>query len=487
MKTIYKFVLRSYAGPMVLTFFIVMFVLVMQFMWRYIEDLVGKGLGVGVILEFMGYASITTIPMGLPLATLLAAIMTLGNLGENYELLAMKSAGMSLQRITRPLLVIIFAVAIGSFFVANNLMPWAMRRTFALIYDINHQKQSIEFKDGIFFNGIENMSIRIDHQHPETKLLTGVLIYDTRDANGDMTTTLADSGYIGLSDDKKYLKITLFHGEVYEQTRSYQWWEAAKITRHIFEKQEGNIALAGFDFERTDNELFSTGQTKNIAQLTHDIDSLNHRNDSLSLTGYEPLLRNLFINDTSRILPTSDSLRAISAARRRMVMAADSVREMDLRQRRTLYQQARNFANSSRSMLSFDETSAKDTLDQLYRHQVEWHRKISLPVSILIFFLIGASLGAIIRKGGLGMPIVVSVVFFVIYYIISITGEKLAREGTWPAWAGMWLSTFILAPLSVFLTWKATNDSTLFNLDAYLAPFRKLIKVFKRNGKKQPA
>ena len=216
MKTVHKFILKSYLGPMVLTFFIVMFVLIMQFMWRYIDELVGKGLDTSVIFELMMYAAATLIPMGLPLATLLAAIMTMGNLGENYELLALKSAGMSLPRIMKPLTIVIGIIAVASFFVANNLVPYSTKKIYALIYDIRQQKQSIEFKDGIFFNGIDNMSIRVDKQHPETKLLTDILIYDTRDLNGNMTTTLADSGYIRLSDDKKYLLVTLYNGQTYE-------------------------------------------------------------------------------------------------------------------------------------------------------------------------------------------------------------------------------------------------------------------------------
>lgn len=202
MKTVHKLILKSYLGPMILTFFIVMFVLIMQFMWRYIDELVGKGLDMSVIGELMFWAAMTLIPMGLPLATLLAAIMTLGNLGENYELLALKSAGISLPRILRPLIIVVGAISISSFFVANNLVPYATKKIYALLYDIRQQKQSIEFKDGIFFNGIDNMSIRVGEQNPKTKLLTDILIYDTRDPEGNMTTTVADSGYITLSDDK---------------------------------------------------------------------------------------------------------------------------------------------------------------------------------------------------------------------------------------------------------------------------------------------
>ena len=224
MKTIHKLVLKAYLGPMVLTFFIVMFVLMMNIVWRYIDELVGKGLSAGIIIELMTYFMANMIPLGLPLAMLLAAIMTMGNLGENYGLLAMKSAGMSLVRITKPLIILVSVIAVGSFFIGNNLVPYANKKVYSIIYDIRQQKQSLEFQDGLFFNGIDNMSIRVSRQEPETHLLRDVLIYDNRIADGNMNTIVADSGYIRLSDDKRFLLVTLFNGEMYEQTRNSQWF-----------------------------------------------------------------------------------------------------------------------------------------------------------------------------------------------------------------------------------------------------------------------
>lgn len=241
MKTIYKLILKSYLGPMIMTFFIVMFVLMMNFVWRYIDELVGKGLSAGIIIELMAYAMANMIPLGLPLATLLAAIMTMGNLGENYELLAMKSAGMSLPRIMRPLLVVVGIIAVGSFFVSNNLVPYANKKMYSILYDIRQQKQTIEFQDGLFFNGIDNMSIRVGRQDPETHLLRDVLIYDNRAVNGNMNTIVADSGYIRLSDDKKFLLVTLFHGETYEQTRNSQWYTKSSLRHHTFDMQDQRI------------------------------------------------------------------------------------------------------------------------------------------------------------------------------------------------------------------------------------------------------
>lgn len=233
MKTIHKLVLKSYLGPMVLTFFIVMFVLMMNIVWRYIDELVGKGLSAGIIIELMTYFMANLIPMGLPLSMLLAAIMTMGNLGENYELLAMKSAGMSLVKITKPLIILVSVLAVASFFIGNNLVPTANKKLYSTLYDIRQQKQALEFQDGLFFNGIDNMSIRVSHQEPDTHLLHNVLIYDNRDASGNMNTIVADSGYIRLSDDKRFLLVTLFHGETYEQTRNSQWFNQSSLRHHI--------------------------------------------------------------------------------------------------------------------------------------------------------------------------------------------------------------------------------------------------------------
>lgn len=483
LKTIDKFILKSYFGPMILTFFIVMFVLMMNFMWRYIDELVGKGLDGSVIGELMMYASITLIPMALPLATLLAAIMTMGNKGENYELLAMKSCGMSLPRIMKPLTILTAIIAVGSFFVANNLVPYAQQQMNALIYDIRQQKQELEFKDGLFFNGIEDMSIRIGKQHTDTKLLENVLIYDNRETGGNMSTTVADSGYMRLSGDKRFLLVTLFEGERFGQTRGYNWKTENKLTRQFYKEFNQMISLSGYDFSRTDANRFNNSQSKNIAQLERGIDSLNRIIEVSNDESFGPFVKALLANNQTIGV---DSLKK-SGLHTIPLNVADSIEKLDIREKQRLWSNAVSNARTSKNSFSFEEGRTKDALNQLYRHKAEWHRKMSLPVSIMIFFLIGAPLGAIIRRGGLGMPIVVSVLFFVIYYIISMTGEKLARDGAWSSFAGMWLSTFILLPIAMFLVYKATNDSNLFNAEWYFGKLKKiklfLNETFKGKGK----
>ncbi len=483
MKTIHKLVLKSYLGPMVLTFFIVMFVLMMSFLWQFIDNLAGKGLSAWTIIELLGYAMTNMIPMGLPLATLLAAIMTMGNLGENYELLAMKSAGMSLMRIIQPLLWVVSIVAIGSFFVANNLVPAANRKLFRMQYDINQMKQTLQFRDGLFFNGIDNMSIRVGHQDPDTGLLTDVLIYDNRDPNtgassGVMTATLADSGYIRLTDDKRFLQVLLYNGYRYQGNRTQnQWYNNSQLQRTTFDKVENFVSVSGFEMEQTDEGLFASKvETLNINQLQHEIDSLSAEVNVETTRSYDPLIKkSLFVRDTSVLEHTSGLHPAL---------LIDSIPHLDVRQKEKLWSEATREARNARNLLAFDENRTKAMLTRLYGDQVEWQRKWALPISIIIFFLIGAPLGAIIRKGGLGMPIVVSIGFFLVYYIVSVSGETMAKEGTVSPLFGMWLSSSVLLPIAVYLTYKATNDAGLLDVEWYRIQLQKLKLWFSR--KKAP-
>ena len=473
MKTIHKLVLKAYLGPMILTFFIVNFVLMMNFVWRYIDELVGKGLDTWVIVELLFYATVNMITYGLPLSMLLAAIMTMGNLGENYELLAMKSAGMSLMRILKPLFVVVGIIAVAGFFIINDLVPYCNRKMFSMLYDINQQKQTIEFQDGLFFNGIDNMSIRVEKQDDKTGLLHNVLIYDNRNTSGNMTTTIADSGYIRLSDDKKYLLVTLFDGETYEQTRNSQWYNKSALRHHTFERQDGTIPMSGFDFERSDENAFSSrSDTRDINQLQEAIDSLDVLVNSATAKSYDPLLKQQIFARDNTILALRDDTLYVDRRDYRNMLASDSIPALGLRDKNSIWKSARNTAKGSRNMFAFDESMAKEALNQLYRSKNEWHKKLAFPVSIIIFFLIGAPLGAIIRKGGFGTPIVISVVFFVIYYIISTSGEKSAREGEWSSLMGMWISAIILTPVAIYLTYKATNDSALLDIDWYIGRYK---------------
>lgn len=469
MKKVHLLMLKSYLGPMFMAFFIVSFILLMNFMWRWIDELVGKGLTLDVIFELMGYAVMTTIPMALPLSTLFSSLMAIGNMGENYELLALKAAGISLSRILRPLMIVTGIISVASFFAANNLVPYSYKKMTAIIYDIRQQKQALEFDDGIFFNGIEDMSIRVEHQDKKTKLLHDVLIYDTRNSSGQMTTIIADSGYINLSDDKRYLLVTLYNGENYEQNRSGSWYSESTLRHHFFKIQKAVIPLEGFNFERSDASAFSNSSTKRVDELRVEIDSLQHVVDSQVYALNSDIIdKNIFLYDMND-----------STAKKRVEVditnKISSVTNFETKYR--LIEKAISMATQTSSSMSFDETTLKEKLQVLYRDQIEFFNKFSLPISVFIFFLIGASLGAIIRKGGMGMPFVISFAFFIIYYILTISGEKMAREGSATPFVGTWLSSFVLLPIAVFLLYKASTDSGLLNVEWYLKHFLKLKRL----------
>lgn len=463
-KTIHKLVLKAYLGPLMVTFFIVIFVLMMNFVWRYIDELTGKGLDAGVIIELIAYATTNMIPLGLPIVMLLAAIMTMGNLGENFELLAMKSAGMSIMQIMKPLIAVVILMSIGSFFLINNLVPYANKKMTSIIIDIRRQKNVMEFKDGLFFKVNDDMSIRVEKQDPETGLLHNVLIYNNN-SSGSMTTTIAESGYIRLSDDKRFLNVTLYNGNNYQNTRNGNWYTKNSMRHDNFDVQEMSLEMEGYDFKRTDNsDMIGGSQTKNITELQSDIDSLDVMVTEATSKSYEPLFKDNIFKQDIQVLQIADSLKKDKSGFKD-VNFLDSLENLPLRRKHGVWSSARSTAFNSRNAFTFDESTAKDALNQLYRSKNDWHRKLTLPISVIIFFLIGAPLGAIIKKGGLGTPIVISVAFFVIYYIISTSGEKMAKEGTWDSLTGMWISTMVLAPIAVYLLIKATNDASLIDVD----------------------
>ncbi|MEG1635169.1 MAG: LptF/LptG family permease, partial [Rikenellaceae bacterium] len=405
MKTLNKFIIKSYLGPMVMTFFIVTFILMLNFLWRYIDELVGKGLPMSVIAELIFYATSTLIPMGLPLATLLAAIMTMGNLGENNELLALKSAGVSLQKIIRSIVLVALLISIGSFFIINNFVPFSYMKSNNLLFDIRQQRQQIEFKDGIFFDGIPNIAIRVDKRDKETHLLTGVLIYDNRDVESP-NTIVADSGYINMSNNKEFLQVRLFNGQTYEGNRSFSWYDNPTLSHHTFDFQELLIQLDGFSFKRTGGNAFGDeSAAKNMVALNKDIDSLTIVAErKISEFSNTVLSKYMFSYDTT-IMNMTDSIRKIK--RHEINMKNVGFDTLSIESKSEILNQATTSLNNLKYFASSEHDNIRETTVSLYGALINLHKKLSLPVSILIFFLIGAPLGAIIRKGGLGMPIVI--------------------------------------------------------------------------------
>lgn len=473
---------------MVLTFFLVIFVLLMQFLWKYIDDLVGKGLETSVLGEFLLYSSASMVPMALPLAILLASLMTFGNLAENLELLAFKSSGVSLTRIMAPLTYVVVALTILAFIFSNYVMPVSNLKLRALLHDIQRQRPELQIQPGVFDNTMEGYSIRIGDQDTRTKLLKDIWIYDHTDKAGNVSVTVADSGYMKMSNDEKHLVLTLFNGHSYvelQKTKKRNEPKSYPHRRDKFSRQEMLIELTGFGLNRSDYNLWKNSfSMMNLKQLTHMEDSLDQDVDYL-LNSVNTSVLNSTIDKQKTSLRKKGPAKSEQELRDSIeVEEPDSTyykinldstyNSLNQMERRRAISQAINLARSSKSFVSTNSNTVGYKIKRLRRYQIEKHRKYTLSLSCLIFFFIGAPLGAIIRKGGLGMPVIVSVLFFLVWYMITITGEKFVREDMITPFTGMWISTFILVPLGVFLSYKASRDSVIMNIDSYFIFLKKV-------------
>ncbi len=454
----------------------------MNSLWLFIDEIVGKGLPTSAIIKLLFYYSSTLIPLGLPLATLLAAIMTMGNMGENYELTALKAAGVSLLRILRSIIVLAVLIAVASFFVINNYVPYSFMKMGEILGDIRSQRQEIEFNDGVFFNGIPDVSIRVGKQDPQTSKLTDVLIFDNRDRS-IAKTIIADSGYIAISPDKEYMNIRLFQGQNIEDNRNYYWLTKPTLRINDFSYQLMTLKLEGFNFEEGENSIYEgRSETKNINELQYDIDSLARISDSTISAYSSNFIRDMiFVKDSTLYRSViNDSIQTLLDSRTRFELKNQTIDTLTLKQRKDIYDDAVNKLQSMIYNTTSDHAKIAASTIILYRSKAGWHKKLSLPFSVIIFFLIGAPLGAIIRRGGLGLPVVVSVLFFVIYYILILMGERMVEEGAWPPILGMWLSSFVLGPIAIFLTLKARKDSQLFNIEMYYNFFKRIRAKFRK-------
>jgi len=478
-KKLHKLVIKSFIGPFILTFFFVVFILLMQFLWKYIDDLIGKGLEMEIISEFLLYTSASLVPMALPLAVLLASLMTFGNLAENLELLAFKSSGISLVRIMAPVMVISAFISIGAFLFANHVMPVTNLKMRSLLYDIQQQRPELTIKPGVFDNTLEGYSIRIGSRDSKTSLLKDILIFDHTKKQGNIRVTIADSGYMKMTADEKHLLLTLYNGRSYEelqkQKKDKKHIKSYPHQREHFEHQDLIIEMTGFGLNRSDENLFRNAYSMlNIGQLHHFEDSLINDLDTI-LNDFNSIMKKTLVTKPKNILIKRDRVLPDSL---KNTMAPEDMEIVqlhldtlfaklsNLEQRRAITQ-AISYARSNKSVTKSNVGTNDWKIAKLRRYQIEIQRKYTLSLLCLIFFFIGAPLGAIIRKGGLGMPVIVSVLLFLIYYVISMTGEKFVREDILPPFVGMWISTFILIPISILLTYKAANDSVIMNIDTY--------------------
>ncbi len=477
------FILQSFLPLFVMTFCICLFIVLMQFLWRYIDDLVGKGLGVDVISELFFYAALTMVPMALPLAILLASLMIFGNLGENFELTAMKASGISLLRTMAPLIVLMVLIAAGAFFFQNNVLPIAQTKMYTLLYSVRQKSPELEIPEGVFYDQIPGYNLFIEHKNRDTGVLYDMMIYDVSRGFENSSIILADSGKMSFTADKTHLFLELWSGESFENLKdAATGMKNVPYRRETFDVKEIMVTFDS-NFNRMDEQGMRNQYVgKNMAELRATIDSVQQRVDSLGMEYSNSLRETPHMNimpyrissDTTgtRIRTPNPSVKMARA------MDVDSVFRGSSSGVGINYLQTA-LAKSQRNKQEYEYrslTMADDTRT-IRRHSIELMKKFTLSFACIIFFFIGAPLGAIIRKGGLGTPLVISVFLFIFYYIIDNMGYKLARDGKWPVWQGMWLSAAVLLPLGIFFTYKAVNDSAVFNKDAYLNFFRRFFGV----------
>jgi lipopolysaccharide export system permease protein len=462
-------------GPFIMTFLIVLFVLMMQFLWLYIDELVGKGLSFGVILEFLGWGSATLFPLALPLATLLASIMTLGSFGENNELLAMKAAGISLPRILAPLIIVAVFISIAAFFASNNLIPLAYGKIYTLRDDISNTKEEIKIPTGIFYNGVEGYTIRVTRTD-DNNIMHEVMVYDHSGNKGNVSLTVADSGIVKLSSDKSSIIFTLFNGTNYEETNKKDYTDTTFSLQKInFTMQDVIIPLQNYAFKKSEKSKYGTEvMTKGLSMLRKDRDSLD---TTYTKTLTNQVRRAIYGGN----LMHSSQLDTSSSLKYKGDMSVDSLFQWrNLQEEQEAYKNAILALDNQIANIEFFENELYQTAYPLRRTIIESFRKFTLSIACLIFFFIGAPLGAIIRKGGLGTPVIVSMFFFVVYWVVDISGKKLANDGAVSPFVGTFISTFVLLPIGVFLTWKSTQDSALFNADAYINALKHLFSHAKK-------
>lgn len=485
-KRIYTFVLETFVPVFAMTFGICLFIVLMQFLWKYVEDLVGKGLDNLVLAELFFYAALSLIPLALPLSILLASLMAFGNMGERLELLAIKASGVSLLKTMKPLIIMMIFISVGAFFFQNEAMPRINVKFRSLLYSIKQKSPELDIPEGSFYSGIENRSIYVKKKDPETGMLRNVMIYDTSQGFDNMSVFVCDSARMQISETKDFLLLTLYNGQQFANfTQSVTGSGSTSIRRNSFvpyrrESFKSKEIIIAFDanFNRMDESAFESSQlAKNISELNRGIDSMNILIDSLNLKD-RTSIKNIYFayRDVNRRRGGDEVKNTIQIQKSITPLNFDSlINNMDKQSAANIYNMAVSSSENQIGTTLFSNMEKADLQKMMRAHRVEWHRKFTLSFACIIFFFIGAPLGAIIRKGGLGMPVVISVILFIVYYIFDNIGVKMARDGVWEAWQGMWLSSFVLFPLGVFLTYKAMNDSALFNTEAYGKFIRKIL------------
>lgn len=479
LKHIHRYILRNFLRTFSITFLASVFILLMQFMFRYVDDFVGKGMGALVLFEFLFYAALSVVPLALPLSILLGSLMTFGNLGERLELLAMKAAGISLFRIMKSLIVLIAFVSIGSFYFANHILPVTQVKMWGLLFSFREATPEVDIPQGAFYDGITGRNIYVETKR--NGYLYDVVIYDYSNGFNNTGIILADTGRLRLTEDKNQLVLELYNGECFENLQSdnkgknnYNNSKIIPYRRETFNKKELII-----DFDANFKELESTFLedqyvAKNIQQLTQTVDSIDKRLGAYISLEKERKLNSTYFNrknlKAENIILSNDS--SIKLDEQYSVQAHFS--KLTKYNKRAVLKTALNNINTITQKQKSFNSGGEWLKSEIRRHEIEKYKRYTLAFACFIFLFIGAPLGAIIRKGGMGMPVVISTVLFIIYYIIDNSGYKMAREGLWQVWQGMWLSSFILLPFGVLLTYMAATESNIMNGESYIMLFKKI-------------
>ena len=477
MKKVHILVLKAFFRPFIVTFFIVMFILLMLFLFKYIDDLIGKGFEWYVILELLYYASAANVAMALPLAVLLSSIMTFGSLGENYELVAIKSAGISLTKAMMPLFIVVCGLALSAFLFSNYILPRANLKFGSLLYDVRNQKSARLINEGVFNSSFPGYAIRVKTKDPDGQTLHNVMIYEHND-NNSASVLLAKEGRMYKSDDSKWLILKLKDGVRYnEEAGEGAYDPRQRFMRFKFQETVQKFDLSGLNMKRTDENLFKSNfGMLNLKQLNYYTDSMGHKVDS-NLKQTIKIIKPYYKQYTT--------MAGYQKKKPKPLAEYNSVLELLPRESRIqAIQSAKDQAHSIKEQLISQESSNRVYSDQMRGYMLEFHRKFTLAISCLLLFFIGAPLGAIIRKGGLGLPVVMSVLFFLIYHIISTVGEKYVKDGSLEPVIGMWVAIVVLSPLGAFLTYKAAVDSVLFDIDIYKQWFKKILPTKLQFSKK---
>jgi len=457
LKKLDKLILKAFAGPFLLTFAVVQFILLTHTLLKYLDDIIGKDLGTSVLLQLLFYFSVLIVPVSLPLAVLLSSLMTYGNLGEHHELTAIKASGIALTRILRPVLLLTVALAVGAFWFNETIVPRANLNAYSLLWDVRQQKLALDIREGVFYSGIPGYTIKVDKKTGANgDRLHGVMIYDHTQKSGNATVMLADSGRMFTRFNGGYLGLELFHGHNYVEQPDSRDRAGASFVRQGFDHNIITFSLSSFSLGHTKKELFQQNRMMlNIPQLHFATDSVQKKlhveeqQVPRALNSYYTYLR---FDTVGRAASLRSEKLKVSEGKLPPLSA------LVLQQANNRVHNLRAFANSTADRLNeYARNSA------LFR--IEVYRKYSQSMAVLLMFLIGAPLGSIIKKGGLGVPILVSILFFIIYYVLSIMGEKYGREFVMPVGIGMWMSNLVLLPAGLFFLYQAYNDSGLLEMD----------------------